>query len=72
MTALCSEAEGKNLSMYLAKNKFMKVRVITIPENTPSTAKGLFKIIRTIRKGYPVRKGITNSIDIIDRHYEDM
>lgn len=41
-------------------------------EGTEPNPKGLFKIIRNIKKGYPVIKGITGSVDIIDKHYNDI
>jgi len=31
----------------------------------------MFKIMRSIRKGYPITKGITNSVDIIDKHFNN-
>jgi len=45
---------------------------LTVPSDVEPTPKGMFKIIRSIKKGYPVIKGTTYSVDIIDKHYDDI
>ena len=70
VTVLAVESEVKNLSKYFERNDYsQKVKIIGIPNNTEGTIKGLNKIIRNIKKGYIIKKGITSSIDIIDKHY---
>lgn len=73
VTVLCSESESKKLANYLQQNDYSeKVKILSVAEGTEPNPKGLFKIIRNIKKGYPVIKGITGSVDIIDKHYNDI
>lgn len=70
VTVVAAESEVKNLAKYFAKNNYEeKIKLLPISINTQPTIKGLFKLIRNVKKGYLTRKGITSSIDIIDKHY---
>lgn len=70
VTVIAAESEIKNLTRFFAKNNYEdKIKLLPITNNTQPTIKGLFKLIRNVKKGYLTRKGITSSIDIIDKHY---
>lgn len=54
----------------MERNDYLeRVKILSIPSGTQPSVKGLFKLIRNIKKGYKVTKAVTNSIDIIDKHY---
>lgn len=67
---IAADTESKNVAKYLERNDYLeRVKILSIPTGTEASAKGLFKLIRNIKKGYKVTKTITNSVDIIDKHY---
>lgn len=54
----------------MERNDYLeRVKILSIPINIDPSVKGLFKVIRNIKKGYKAVRAITNSIDIIDKHY---
>ena len=46
--------------------------MISLPKVSEPTLKNLHKIIRTLKKGYRIEKTVTHSIDIIDKHYDNI
>ena len=73
MTVLAAETEIKNLTRYFEKNDYIhRVKLVSLPKNCEPSLNCLFKTIRTLKKGYRIEKSITNSLDIIDKHYDNV
>lgn len=67
---ITADTESKNVAKYLERNDYLeRVKILSISTGTEASVKGLYKLIRNIKKGYKVARAITNSIDIIDKHY---
>jgi len=45
---------------------------VEIKKGTPNSVKGLRKIIKELKKGYRAAKGLTRTIDIIDKHFDNV
>ncbi len=73
VTVLASEDELKNVQKYLNRNEYsFKVKVVALGKNVEPTAVGMRKVLKEFKKGYKAEKGLTNSIDIIDKHFDNV
>ena len=73
VTILAAESEIKSLTKFFDKNEYMhRIKLISLPNDCEPTLKNLYKIIRNIKKGYQIEKTITNSVDIIDKHFDNV
>jgi hypothetical protein len=46
------------------------VKVISLDENVEPTVASMRKILKEFKKGYKAEKGLTNSIDLIDKNFD--
>lgn len=73
VTVVAVESEVKKLTKYFEKNFYLfRVKIIGIPVDCEPSIKSLCKTIRSIKKGYRAEKTVTHSIDIIDKHYDNV
>lgn len=73
VTVLVAEEEMKTVYKYLQRNEYeFKVKLVALPKDMEASPLEMRKLLKDFKKGYKAEKGITNSIDIIDKHYDSV
>lgn len=71
VTVLVDPSQLKNLTKQLKQRNYLfKIKLVPLPSDIQPNMIGFRKIIKQIKRGYRAKKGLSNSIDIIDKHHD--